>query len=131
MYTAQLLGDRKDEKLRRRIVNVKFTSPEKEFDQEFQFTIETEVDVIKKTINQFLEELNFVPPTIDDLIPEADPIPTPPTALEIARTEWESNWGKLQKVDELITAQVLTGSEPQVTALRKKVKDDFKVTYLG
>jgi hypothetical protein len=131
MFTAQLLGDRKDEQRRRRIVNVKFNSSEKEFDQEFQFSIDTNLETIKKTIKQFLDELNLTLPALTDLEPATPVEPTPPTQAELDKQAWDANWAKLQLVDKLIDAGVLTGQETQIVALRNKVKADFKPAYLG
>ena len=133
MFTAQLIGDIKDEKLRRRIVNIKFTSPEKEFDQEFQFKIEEDVEAIKKAVKQFLDELNFVPPVIDDLEPDAEVPPPAPTQEELDKQAWELDVARLKKAQELIDCGV-TFSAPQLTALatlRGKLATNFKPEYLG
>ncbi len=130
MFTLQLLGDRKDEKLRRRIINVKFISTEKEFDQEFQFNIDEDNAVIKKAVNQFLDELNYIPPTLTDLDPVPDPVPEEPTQAEIERDQWFADRQKLRTLMELVRDGVFTGSEKQITDLQTKIRADFKVTYL-
>jgi hypothetical protein len=58
-------------------------------------------------------------------------VSVPPTVDEIAKTEWFRDYGKLTSVQKLIDLQVLTGSEPQVVALRDKVKTNFKPVYIS
>lgn len=133
MFTYKTHNDEVNKELRSRIVTVVFTDGTKDVSQTFRFSLETTNDEVKKAVKNYQEELNLpYTPIVGDITnAPADPVPVPPTQAELDRTTWQTNWTKLKLVDELITAQVLTGTEPQVLALRKKVKDDFKVTYLG
>jgi hypothetical protein len=131
MYTIQSHSDVVDKEKRRRIVDVTFTDGRATFVQAFSFGVETEVETIKKTVKQFLDELNYVPPALTNLEPVTPAEPTPPTKAELGKQEWDANWNKLQMVDKLIASGVLTGAETQIVALRKKVKDDFKPAYLA
>jgi hypothetical protein len=133
MYTAQLIGDRKDEKLRRRIVNIKFNDGSKEFDQEFQFSIDSDVETIKKAVKAYLDELNFVPPAITDLTPAEELPPPEPTQAELDKTAWELDVARLKKAQELIECGV-TFSAGQLTSLatlRTRIVTNFKPEYLG
>jgi hypothetical protein len=132
MFTAQLIGDRKDEQARRRIINVKFTSPEREFDQEFQFSISEEVAKIKRIVNNFLGELNAELDTITDLTPDAPPTPPVLTQDELDRNAWDLDVMKLKKAQELLNCGV-TFSAGQLTSLatiRGRVATNFKAEYL-
>lgn len=132
MYTPTLKSKEVNKAQRRIIVVVTFSDGVDTFDETFGFALNTTVEQIKKTVYAYLEELNGVSETIDNLI-DVDytpPAPTQPTAEETARSEWYADWGKLQTVDALIAAGVLTGTEPQVTTLRNKVKTGFKPAYL-
>lgn len=59
-----------------------------------------------------------------------EPTPVVPTAEEMARQTWFADYYKLQQVQKLIDLAVLTGSETAVVNLRKKVKNNFQVSYL-
>jgi hypothetical protein len=103
------------------------------FNKEFQFKIDETLAVMKNTVKQYLDELNFTPPVIDDLEPDAEVAPVPPTAAELARTGWDLDVAKLKKAQELLDCGV-TFSAPQLTALatlRGKVATNFKAEYLG
>jgi hypothetical protein len=130
MYTIQKHSDVVDKEKRSRIVDVTFTNGEATFVQSFRFAVETELSAIKRTVKSFLDELNFVPPVIDDFV-VIEPEPTEPTAAELAKAEWETDWSRLQTVDKLIASGVLTGNETQIVALRNKVKADFRPVYLN
>ena len=150
MYTATLIGDTKNIELRRRMVNVEFTTmvevtvtdPEtnevsttmepRSFNKEFQFRIDETIEVMKAAVKKYLDELNTpVPDITGDITDYVEPTPTEPTAAELARTAWDDNFAKLEKVKRLIDCGVLTGSETAVVALRDKVKTDFKAEYLS
>jgi len=131
MYTIVRHTDVVDKEKRRRIVDVTFTNGEATFIQTFTFAVETELAAIKKTVKSFLDELNYVPPVIDDFTPEAEPEPAEPTAAELAKTEWESDRAKLNTLMELVRDGVFTGTETQIVNLQAKVKADFKPAYLN
>lgn len=129
MYTAAKLGDVIDREKSRRIVTAQFTNGTETFQKDFSFRVEEHLAVIKRAIAAFLDELNFVPETVDDFT-VVEPTPIAPTAAELAKLAWEADWAKLQKVQLLIAAGVLTGTETAVTNLRAKVTADFKPAYL-
>lgn len=87
MYTAKLLSDVKNIDVRRRILNYEFTNGEQTINKEFQFSITEEADVIKRTINQYVDELNFEPEPVTDLVVSEQPTETPE---EIAKREFEA-----------------------------------------
>ena len=134
MFTAKFLGDSINKQERRRVVTVEFSDGSATYSKDFSFSLNTDTLTMRKTVKQYLDEINLVPATIatgvdtfSDIQP--DPVSTP-TAQELARQAWEADWNTLQKVDQLIAAGILTGSEKAVTNLRDKVKTDFKPAYL-
>jgi uncharacterized protein YneR len=129
MYTATLLGNTVDKQARRRIVTIKFDDGVSEFTKDFSFAVETEVEVMKRTVKQYLDELNFVIEEITDL-DYVEPTPETPTQDELDKQAWEADFARLEKVKRLIDCGVLTGTETQIVTLRNKVKADFKPTYL-
>jgi len=129
MYTAKLLGDTKNIELRRRMVNVEFTNGTTTFNKEFQFSINATLEEMKKVVNEYLNELNYIPPAITDFEYTEPATPTKTTA-ELAKEEWRADWVKLQTVQELIAAGILTGTETPVVTLQNKVKIGFKASYL-
>lgn len=132
MYTATLIGDTKNIELRRRMINIEFTNGTTTFNKEFQFSIDTAVADMKKAVKQYLDELNFVPPTIEgDIADYTAPIETKPTAAELARTAWDADLVKLKQVKELIDLGVLDGTETAVITLRNKVKTGLKPAYIA
>lgn len=130
MYTAKLLGDSSNKELRRRIVTVEFSNGTHVFQKDFQFSLTETVEVMKRTVKQYLDELNTPIDSITDLTPAPEPTPETPTQAELDRQAWEADFAKLEKVKRLIDCGVLTGNETQVVTLRNKVKADFKPVYL-
>lgn len=131
MYTIQTYADVVDKEKRRRIIDVTFTNGEATFVQTFSFGIDTDINVIKKTVAQYLDELNYIPPVITDFTPVADPEPVSPTQAELEKTAWDLDRHNLKTLMELVRDGVFTGTEKQITDLQAKVKADFKVTYLN
>jgi hypothetical protein len=131
MYTATLLGNTIDKQARRRIVTVKFSDGTSEFDKDFSFSVETEVPVMKRTVKQYLDELNFVPEDITgDITDYQEPVEEAPTQAELDKQAWQADRAKLATVMELVRDGVFDGTETQVTALQNKVKTGFKPAYL-
>lgn len=135
MYTATKLGDTVDKQTRRRVVTIKFSDGVSEFNKDFSFSIDTEVTTIKKTIKDYLDEINFVPVVLADGTVDFSDIPAdstpPPTTNELEKTAWQSKRTKLKELMELVRDGVFTGSELQITDLQAKVKADFKPAYLS
>jgi len=130
MYTAKLIGDTKNIELRRRMINIEFTSEKHTFNKEFQFSIQDDVDAIKKTVKYYLDELNFTPPEIKDLtITEETPVE--PTQAEKDKQAWEKDKATLRQLQDLIDIGVFKGDETPIVNLRAKVKTNFKTEYLG
>lgn len=134
MYTEQILGDQKDMQRRRRIVNVKFTNGETEFDQEFQFSINEDNNNVKKVIKQYLDELNTEIQPIEDLVvpePEVE-VPDPET---VARKIWLEKWHEYLKakkgMEELADAGITPTTEEtsRFEALKQWVADNRKIEY--
>ena len=129
------ISDIKDEIARRRIVTIKFedVGANRELTQSFQFGINTDLAVIKKTVNEYLNELNFTPVAIDDLDPDAEVTPPAPTQAELDKTAWDLDVAKLKKAQDLIDCGIVF-SASQLTSLatlRTKIATNFKGEYLG
>ena len=56
--------------------------------------------------------------------------PTPLSQSEIDFGAWRNDYRKWQKVKELITFEVLAGTETQVVALKNQVVTGFKAAYI-
>lgn len=136
MYTAIKLGDTADKQTQRRIVTIKFedVSIPHEFVKDFSFRLTDTIDEMKKTVKSYLEEINFVSNILPDGVVDTTIIPdvvVNPTLNELARTDWENSFAKLEKVQRLINCGVFTGTETAIVTLRNKVKTDFKQVYLA
>ncbi len=130
MYTALKLGDSANKELQRRIVTVQFDDGAGHvFVKDFSFSLTTELEAMKKAVKYYLDEINLVPPVIDDLIPDPDPVPPAPTAGEIAQAAWVVDWKNLQNAVKLEAHGVSVLSPAQMTALKTKVKDNFLNAY--
>jgi regulatory protein YycI of two-component signal transduction system YycFG len=57
--------------------------------------------------------------------------PTPPTQAELDRQAWEKDKNTLRQLQDLVDMGVFTGTETQIVNLRTRVKNNFKVEYLG
>lgn len=89
MFTHKILSDVKNIDLRRRVINVEFVDGEQTLNKEFQFAITDTPENIKRIIAQFIDELNFDPEPITDLVvPEAEPEDAEKVAFETAKAEW-------------------------------------------
>lgn len=62
-------------------------------------------------------------------IPEAPP-PAPETSEEKAKKLWFQNWSRLRFADELITAGILSGTEPGYLSLKQWLKENFQISYV-
>jgi len=129
MYTKRLIGDTKNIELRRRMVNVEFTNGTVTFNKEFQFKVDESLETIKKVVQEYLDELNFVPPTITDL-EVVEVTPEEPTAAEIARAAYDKERAELAVLMELVRDGVFIGTEPQIVNRQNSVRAAFKAEYL-
>ncbi len=136
MYTATLVS-KTIQRERQRILVVVDIIGETTERKEFSFSLNTTLDQIKKTINQYITELEQAQSLATNLnegnldLTVTPPVDTPPKQAELDRTAWEVNFAKLKKVQELIDCGALTGGETAIVTLRNKVKADFKPAYLG
>lgn len=66
-----------------------------------------------------------------DLAEQTPTAPVAPTQAELDRQAWETDFARLEKVKRLVDCAVFSGTEPDIVALRNKVKTSFKAEYLG
>lgn len=131
MYTFnQVLSDDKSKTTRRRTIVVEFKNGEELLSQSFSFSIDTDLVTIKKTVKNYLDELNYVPPIFDGDLTIPDETPSEPSAAELAKQEWQSDRDKLKTLMELVADGVFTGDETQIKNLQTRVRTNFKPTFL-
>lgn len=125
------LSDVKDELARRRVILVRFEDVDtgRTVDQSFSFGVGTDIETIKKIVMQFADELNFVPPPLDDLTPTPEPTPEPPTKAELDRNEWIEDWKNLQAAIKLQAHGVSVLTAPQLDALKGRVQSKWLNSY--
>ena len=64
--------------------------------------------------------------TVGATIPVTPPTTTQPTTLQADSTQFQQDWLRWQQIEKAISNQLLTGSEPQVTAFKTKVTNEFQ-----
>lgn len=130
MFTfSQVLEDSINKVARRRTIVVEFVDGQEKVNQSFSFAADTPIETIKKTVKNYLQELNFTPETLTDLtVTESEP--TAPTQAEIDRDAWLEDWRNLQAAKKLETNGVSVISAQQMSALQTKVKNGFKPSYV-
>lgn len=108
MYTATKLGESSNKELQRRIFTVQFNNGAGHiFTKDFSFVLTESAENIKKAVSSFLDEINYVPPVVNDftITPEVVVPPTPEELKEQAvaekKNELENAFNDLQK--KLIT----------------------------
>jgi hypothetical protein len=101
MYTITNHNDIVDKVKRRRIIDVTFTKGDESFLQSFQFSVNTDLETIKKTINDYLTELNLEIDEIDDFVPAPPVPPTPPTAKELAKQDFDASVEEYKHIKEM------------------------------
>jgi hypothetical protein len=132
MYTAIKLGDSANQELQRRIVTVQFDNGEGHvFVKDFSFRLTETADNIKKAVKSFLDEINVVPASIDDLTPAPDPVPTQPTQAELDFQEWVKDRADLKKLKELVAEGIIPNNSNQQTTLQTKVNNNWRNTYFN
>jgi hypothetical protein len=113
MYTEKSFTDVIDKAIRSRVVTVTFEDNGVELTQSFRFSIGTEDIIVKKTVKQFLDELNFeftpITGRITDVPP--DPEPEPPTAEEIEKARLEKARQELEIAKKDLTLGLITQEE--------------------
>lgn len=130
MFTPEILGDVSDREGMRRILTVQFTDGTTTFSRDFTFRLTEDAEIIKRAIAAALDEINYVPPPLEDLtLPTNDTKPTL-TPEEVARAEWLKDWRQLEAAKRLIENGVLSGAEPDLIALRERVIGGYRADYL-
>ena len=145
MFQKELLGSSVNKQDRRRTVTVRFFKEENVFNEQtqlnevkivedfvkdFLFSIDESVEVMKARVQQYLDELNFVPTEITDL-DYVEPTEPTKTAAELEKEEWDKDRAQLATVMGLVRDGVFTGTEKKITDLQAKVKAGFKTSYLN
>lgn len=132
MFTAVYppISDIKDEIARRRLVKIKFedVAANRELTKEFSFGIYEELVTMKKAFNQYLDELNFVPPPITDLAPVAEPVLT---QAEKDRAAWlykHAKWVRIKTT--LIDTGIIPATNPKAQAMIDDLKTTLKAEYI-
>lgn len=97
--------------------------------------VSTFVSTIKEyvsAINQNLARLNEQEEleTNIEAVDFISPTPAAPTQAELDQATWIKDWGTLQKIQPLIDAGVLTGTDAVITNLRNRVRTNFKPAFL-
>lgn len=138
MYTAKVINKVFDQGLL--TINVEFTDGETTFSDH---CVPQDKNAFNGWLKQKLEFLNHAEQTYKDLKDgdelvvtqeqEPTPTPTPPlTKAEVDRNEWLKDYERWLKVKTtLIDSGILTGTEAQLVAFKKKVKDDFLPDYIN
>jgi len=112
------------------IVDVRATKGERTEERNFHRIISQLMltQVVKVWIDN-IESADAVTDSVDFAEPTPEP-PAPPTAAELALIEWQKDRSLLVQLNELVRIGVFTGTETQITNLRTKVRNGFKVEYL-
>lgn len=120
MFTHKILSDVKNIELRRRIINCEFTDGDTSINKEFQFSITDTPDNIKNTINQYIDELNFTPEPITDLVVtvvEKTPEEIAKEQFEAEKSAWLEKKRVLSTMIEDMEKGKLLGINPDETQL--------------
>ena len=134
MYTAKLLGESSNKQTQRHTVTIEFSEGVHVFPKDFSFGLGTSLEVMKKVVKTYLDEINLVIPEIPlntDMTAVTAETPTAPTQAELDKQAWEKDRADLRIVMELVRDGVWTGAELPVKNLQAKVRDGFKAGYLG
>ena len=116
----------------RREVTIEFKDGTNLAYESMSFAIGTDRDTIKKRFKDYMDTiLNAAPKEdITDLV-VVEQETVAPTAAELARTTYNADRASLTTIMELVRDGVFTGTEKQITDLQAKVRQGFKVEYLG
>ena len=132
MYTATKLGESTNQQMQRRIVTVRFDNGGGHiFERDFSFGLSTSSETIKKTVKEYLDEINLVIPVVTDFNPAPDTVPPAPTPTELDRAAWTKKRDQPSTLMLLVRDGVFTGNETQVTNLQTEVRTGFKAAYLN
>jgi len=116
----------------RRDITIEFIDGKNLAYETMSFAIGTDRDTIKKRFKDYMDTiLNAAPKEdITDLV-VVEQETVAPTAAELARTTYNADRASLTTIMELVRDGVFTGTEKQITDLQAKVRQGFKVEYLG
>ena len=116
----------------RRDITIEFIDGTNLAYQTMSFAIGTDRDTIKTRFKDYLDTILNAPAKEDitDLI-VVEETPVAPTVAELARTAYDKDRSNLTTIMELVRDGVFTGTEKQITDLQTKVRQGFKVEYLG
>ena len=136
MYTATLKSKEVDLVARRLNIVVTINDGTRDREQAFQFSLNTTIDKVKKTIQSYIDELEAGEKLATELtegvsMQYTPPVGEEPTADDLAKQSWQADRAKLSTVMELVRDGVFDGTEAQVTALQVKVKTNLKAEYLN
>jgi hypothetical protein len=98
------------------------------------FNINSADDLKRQVRNEItrLNELAELATTLPDgSYTPTETTPPAPTQAVLDKQEWFPDFTRLERVQELVTLGVLTGTETAVVALRNKVKTNFKPAYIA
>jgi hypothetical protein len=101
-----------------------------EFNKDFQFSLDETVDVMKRTVKQYLDELNFISPELLDLN-YTDPVPPTPTQAELDFQAWVKDRADLKKLKELVAEGIVPANSTLQTTLQTKVTNGWKNAYFN
>lgn len=138
MYTAKILRPTSNKQLKKLYVDIAYHldgDVEPEATETKEFGIEASMADIARHAKREIKRLeqadaNLATIVVGDIdLTGVEDVP--PTAAELAKQEWFRDFGRLERVQQLIDLGVLTGSETAVVNLRNKVKANFKATYVA
>ena len=131
MYTVNILNKELDKANQRLYVLTEFLKDGvKSFERAFSFAPNATLEDIKRTLNDYVAELESADTNVVSIPTGAIDYTTAVPRTDPAERAWHDNYEKLKRVQELVTLGVLTGNEAKVVALRDKVKADFRAEYI-
>lgn len=105
------------------------------FDESYSLSANRDLNSLQKLVKNKILTLNTIKTFVSTLVvgDEISPSPDdqPPTQEQIEKQEFISDYNLLQRVQRAIDIGLLTGNEAQVVALKTKVQNEFKPTYLN
>lgn len=124
-------GNLQQGRLLQALLTITFTNGTRDITvQTFVSSKEEAKQTIKNRLAQLNEQEELAAEVENDTLDLSDPTPPEKTQAELNLEEWVKDWTNLQKVQPLIDAGVLDGTEQPVVNLRNKVKSGFKPAYL-
>jgi len=134
MYTVKILNKSIQRSAKRIVVNVEFSKNGVTHTEEFSFGLGITLEQINRTIKNYVTALELTESTVDNVEVgnlDLSLISDTQTQQEIEKSEWFSDFGKLERANKLVSLGVLTGTEVPFVNLKTKVKNNFKPIYLA